>query len=188
MLKEHEQNLVYSIRISNEEADRLPYSHGMRLLEQLKVAYSQIVKTSKVEYVMDGEVLYPLYEVEYYYRSKLFRGVIDASNGVVCVVEHPMSSTARTMLITASITLLVVTFILTIGLFVLDFVTVLTPIVIFIIGVVLSLRMLWNAMNQPSGAEFTISETTSKDMVSTLWGGMLSDYYRPCLTNRSNKS
>ena len=188
MLKEHVRSLVYSVRISKEEADRLAYSHGKRLLEQLKVTYSQIVKTPKVEYVMDGEVLYPLYEVDYYYRSKLFRGVIDASNGVVCVVEHPMSSTTRTMLITASIMLLVVTFILTIGLLILDFVTIFTPIVIFIIGVVLSLRMLWNAMNQPLGAEFTVSETTSKDMVSTLLGGMMSDYYRPWLTNRSNKS
>ena len=137
---------------------------------------------------MDGEVLYPFYEMDFHYRSKLYRGVVDASNGVVCVVEHPMSSTARTMLITTSIMLFIVTLILTTGLLFLDVVPVFTPGVIFVVGVVLSLRMLWNAMNQPLSAEFMVSNTTSKDMVSMLFGGMMPAYYRPWLADRSNKS
>lgn len=59
-----------------------------------------------------GTIYYPFYEIVYAYDGKEYNGVTDASNGIVCYAEYPISPGTRNWLKIAGISYALISFII----------------------------------------------------------------------------
>jgi len=63
------------------------------------------VDKTEVNYL--GLVHYPLWMIEYTYKGKTYRVLMDASGGRVIYVEYPLSTRSRTMMLTAALIMII---------------------------------------------------------------------------------
>ena len=156
MQKEEISSTIYPIEVSYHKVEKQVQAFGKKLLKLDKKRFSKVHRNSKIEYQTNGEVFYPLYEMEYQYRKKKYRGVVDASNGVVLFSEHPMSLQSRAMVFGTGLMMIGVTLLLTFLFFLasgLDKMMILAPFVVFGIGIATSVRIFWTALRSHSGQE-----------------------------------
>jgi hypothetical protein len=64
------------------------------------------IDKAEVNYL--GLVHYPLWLIEYTYKSKVYRVLMDASGGRVIFVEYPLSTKSRTIMLTAALIMIII--------------------------------------------------------------------------------
>ncbi|RLB50797.1 MAG: hypothetical protein DRI90_23460 [Deltaproteobacteria bacterium] len=107
---------VYEIDVSQAEAHGEAERFGRELMARDKARFDEIPTTETIQCDHQGMVYYPLYEIRYEYGSKSFQSVVDASNGVVCHADHPMSLKTRAAVKVAGLTYLALGLVAALGL------------------------------------------------------------------------
>jgi len=156
---------VLDADLSRRQADREAEVFGGRLLERDRKRFKEIPKAESIHLEHEGTVYYPLYEIRYQYGATSYRTVFDASNGVVCHAEHPMSLRTRVVLKVSGLVFMAFTAAATV-LFILTVATgfgeAMDPVgiggygaaaLVFLVGLAVGLRILRVALTRRSSAE-----------------------------------
>ena len=97
---------VLEVGISSGQAALQAQKFGKILLARDRKRFKEVKGESSITHVDEGMVFYPLYEMQYRYGGKTYRGVVDAANGVVCLSDHPMSTKSRAMVMGSGVVML----------------------------------------------------------------------------------
>ena len=113
-----------------------------------------------------GEILYPLYEMEYTYGERAYKAVVDASNGVVCCAGYPMNYESRTRLLTSAALMFGVTVLLSFifGTTYVSNFSDMAGINVFVVGLIVSVRLLYTGLKRPMGQEVTANPSSRLDL------------------------
>ena len=153
---------VHPINVSDEDVDTVLNSFGKKLLAQDQKRFAEVKKETRIESKKEGEVFYPLYEIKYEYDGRSYKAVVDASNGVVCFSEHPMSKKTRAAIFSTGIFMMASTILFCV-LFAF-FHSAFAPLMMLIIGSVSSLRIFWTSLKSHSGQEAIALDNTMLDI------------------------
>jgi len=94
------QAKIYPLAVSHGQARKQAHQFGIELLARDRERFA-VKEKGEITDQAEGQVFYPLYELEYRYKGTRYRGLVDAANGVVCTAEHPMSMRSRAMVMMA---------------------------------------------------------------------------------------
>ncbi len=88
---------IYDAELPEEVIKKRAYEIGREMSYEDARRFN-ISGSPEIEIKKEGMIYYPFYEIVYRYKGGTYRGVIDATNGVICYAEYPLSRGARTWL------------------------------------------------------------------------------------------
>lgn len=149
---------VYPVQLTKDKVLKQVDAFGKTLLARDRKRFSGVAEDTRVTHEDHGQVFYPFYELTYRYGRRTYRGALDASSGVVCQAEHPMSLRTRAVVMAAGGVMLAFTGCCAL-LFVLlavaaeDPVFVLSALLSLVAGLPATARIFWAATRSHKGAE-----------------------------------
>lgn len=149
---------TYPTQLSADKVLDRANAFGQTLLARDRKRFSGVTEDTRVQQEDHGQVFYPFFEISYRYGARKYRGVLDASSGVVCQAEHPMSYRARAVVIAAGGIMLAFTafcalVFIVFGVAAGDGVFFLSAFLSLFAGLPATARILWSAMRSHKGAE-----------------------------------
>ncbi len=100
---------IYPLQVDAAQATQQAKAYGRELLKRDQKRFSEVAGRPSIQCDPSGQVFYPLYELEYRYSGRIYRGVVDAASGVVCLSDHPMSLQSRALVMAAGAGLMLFT-------------------------------------------------------------------------------
>lgn len=146
----------------NAESNALAHKMAQEDVKRFNISAPRYV--NDIRYL--GMVYYPFFEIYYNYKGKMFKGLVDATNGTVCYSEYPMCSSTQTIVRMVGLIYLMISVL--VGLL-LAFVLLSPPggIIAAIQGLIIGLMLIFSTGSKQKGKE-EISTTTKKLIIDSL--------------------
>jgi len=166
LLPQESNSIVYSKDVSEAVLAEEVEAFGKAIAKADRSWFSPGTNQPLIQSEVLSEELYPLYEIEYRYGDQTYKAVVDASNGVVCCAGYPIIYEARARLLISAVLMLGLTVLLAFifGTTHISNFSDVAGVNVFIIGLMVSARLLYTSLKRPVGQEVTANPSSKLDL------------------------